>query len=201
MRGVNLQPATTIAEQGFQTTTLALFSHALTHMDAPRHFLSDGRTLDQLDLGRCIGDAVVLDLSAKPDNSLIEVEDIAPFADSVRRVRRVLLRTDWDQHVMQPSFRTDFPRISAALARWLVEQGVVLVGVQSPSVASLRPENHAELVEVHEILLRADVVIVEGLANLNLLPTNTPFQFIALPLKLEGGDGTPVRPVAIFNNE
>jgi kynurenine formamidase len=71
-----------------------------------------------------------------------------------------------------------------------------LLGVQTPSVASLRPENKAELVEVHQILLRAEIVIVEGLANLSELRREV-VTFIALPLKVTGCDGSPARPVAI----
>jgi kynurenine formamidase len=88
------------------------------------------------------------------------------------------------------------PRVSAELARWLVERQINLLGVQTPSVASLRPEHREELTEVHQILLRAEIVIVEGLANLDQVRREV-VTFIALPLKVTGCDGSPVRPVAI----
>ncbi|MEL6270407.1 MAG: hypothetical protein AAFR22_11415, partial [Chloroflexota bacterium] len=104
--------------------------------------------------------------------------------------------TDGSTHADADDYRTQFPRISARLAAWFVERGVWLVGVETPSVASLAPENRAELTEVHQTLLGANVIIVEGLCNLNLLPPEV--EFIALPLHLPGCDGSPVRAVARF---
>jgi kynurenine formamidase len=196
MRGVTMEPSASIADTGYNTTHLRLLSHAGTHMDAPRHFLADGGSIDHMPLDACVGPALVVDLSDKEPHSLITVADLALVAARVRPGSRLLLRTDWDAHVRLPDFRTHFPRISAALARWLVERDVSLLGVQSPSVASLRPEDHAELVEVHQTLLRGGVVIVEGLANLGELRRDE-VQFIALPLKLGGCDGSPVRAIAI----
>ena len=94
-------------------------------------------------------------------------------------------------------YRTHFPRVSLELAAWLVERDVWLLGVQSPSVASLRPEDVQELIDVHQTLLNAEMVIVEGLANLHLIDREE-VQFVALPLKLDGIDGSPTRPIAII---
>jgi kynurenine formamidase len=196
MRGVKCEPYTTIATIGYNTTTLHLYSHAGTHMDAPLHFLDAGSTIDHIPLNKCIGPARLIKLQHKEPNSLITVEDIEPYADKIEPGARLLLRTDWDVHANQPAYRDDMPRVSAELAHWLVEQEIALLGVQTPSVASVRPEQKAELTEVHQILLKADIVIVEGLANLSQLRREV-FTFIALPLKISGGDGSPVRAVAI----
>lgn len=200
MRGVGFEPANRIANgDSYNTTTLSLYSHAGTHMDAPRHFIDDGGTIDNLDLEKCIGPALVLDLTAKPANSLITVNDIAPWADRIGQGTRLLLRTDWDQHADLPDYRTHFPRISLELAQWLADRGVWLVGVQGPSVASLVPEFRQELIDVHQTLLAAAIVIVEGLANLDVLDVDE-IQLIALPLKIDGCDGSPTRPVAIIDS-
>lgn len=194
MRGVEIHPHTRIATDGYNTTNLQLYSHAGTHMDAPLHFIDGGATIDQWDLHKCIGPAQVIDLSHTAPNSLITVADIAAQADRIGAGARVLLRTDWDTHAELPDYRTHFPRISRELARWLVERGVYLVGVQTPSVASLA--DREELRDVHQILLRGQIVIVECLANLDQLPAAVTF--IALPLKVQAGDGSPVRAVAMF---
>ena len=70
------------------------------------------------------------------------------------------------------------------------------MGVEAPSVASMRPEEKAELIEVHQILLGVEMVIVEGLAHLDSLQQDV-VEFVALPLKLENCDGSPVRAIAI----
>ncbi|MEZ4679226.1 MAG: cyclase family protein [Caldilineaceae bacterium] len=194
MRGVEIFPHTRIATDGYNTTNLHLYSHAGTHMDAPLHFLDGGATIDQWDLQKCIGPALVIDLSFKEPDSLISVADLGAAADAIQDHSRILLRTDWDAHANLPDYRTHFPRISRELATWLVERGVWLVGVQTPSVASL--SDRAELRDVHQTLLRGAIVIVECLANLRDLPADVTF--VALPLKVAGGDGSPVRAVAIL---
>jgi arylformamidase len=194
MRGVEITPNTSIEHEGFNTTDLRLYSHAGTHADAPRHFLNDGRTLEAVDLNKCVGPALVIDVTHKTANSLITVEDLGGRAQAIGPGSRVLLATGWDAHAELPDYRTSFPRISRELARWLVERGIWLVGVETPSVAALH--NRAELTEVHQTLLRGEVVIVECLTRLCELPQEV--FFIALPLKIQGGDGSPVRAAALF---
>jgi kynurenine formamidase len=197
MRGVEITPNTNIQREGYNTTNLKLYSHAGTHADAPRHFLDDGMTLEHVDLNKCAGPALVIDVSHRGPNDLITVADLGACAAEVGPGARVLLYTGWDAHAEQPDYRTSFPRISRELARWLVGRGVWLVGVEMPSVAALH--DRAELTEVHQILLRGEVVIVECLTNLRLLPPEV--FFVALPLKIQGGDGSPVRAVAVLNEE
>jgi len=196
MRGVEMNQHTTIAKEGFNTTMLHLYSHAGTHMDAPRHFLQEGKTIENIRLEKCIGPALVVDLSHAAPNSLLHVDDLSHIANKIGVGTRLLLRTDWDTHAELDDYRTHMPRISADLATWLVEKGVILIGLETPSVASLRPENKSELTEVHQILLRAEMVIVESLADLRAL-TQEVVEFIALPLKLDQRDGSPVRAIAI----
>jgi kynurenine formamidase len=196
LRGVEIHPNTRIAAEGYNTTNLRLYSHAGTHMDAPRHFIDEGRTIDRIDLAKCIGPALVIDLSHKAPNSFITIEDMAAHAEQIGAGSRLLLRTDWDLHADLPDYRTSFPRISLALAEWMAERGVWLVGLEMPSVASLQDKQ--ELTDVHRALLRAEIVIVECLANLRLLPPRVTF--IALPLKIKEGDGTPIRAVAVIES-
>ncbi len=194
MRGVEFDPQATFAQDGYNTTNLLLYSHAGTHLDAPAHFVGGGRTVDQLDLAKCVGPALVIDLSHKPANSLITIDDLKPFESRISQGSRLLLRTDWDKHANQPDYRTRFPRIALEMAEWLVERGIWLLGVEAPAVASL--QDREELKAVHRALLRGGIVIVESLANLRDLRAQDVF-FIALPLKIDGCDGSPVRAVAI----
>ena len=195
MRGVEIFPNTNYDADGFTTTKLHLYSHAGTHMDAPRHFLNEGHTMESQDLTKCVGPALVIDLSHKPPNSFLTVADLTPYAGRIGPGSRLILRTDWSDHAQLDDYRTHFPRISVELAEWLAAQGVWLVGVEMPSVASLG--DYEELRTVHQILLRAEIVIVECLANLRDLPEE--IFFIATPLKIEGGDGCPVRAIALVD--
>lgn len=198
MPGVSIRNARQLQEDGWNATTLELYSHAGTHMDAPRHFLPDGKTLDQQDLSVLVGSALVVDLSPAAPRELIGIEHLSSVADLVVPGSRLLLRTDWHRRYRTPAYRDELPRISLELAQWLVEREVALVGVEPPSVADVN--NMQELTEVHQTLFRGGVVIVEGLAHLDQIKT-AEVQFIALPLKIRGGDGCPVRAIAIETEE
>ena len=194
MRGVDFEVNSTIAGKGWNTTVLHLYSHAGTHLDAPRHFIDQGETLEELALEKCVGPAYVIDLTFVKARDLITVEHLAPYAAKVGPGARLLLKTGWSAHADSPDYRTHLPRVSLPLAEWLAERKIALLGVEPPSVADVN--NKEELISVHRALLGAGVVIVEGLANLEALQQDE-VTFIALPLKLEGGDGSPVRAIAI----
>jgi predicted dehydrogenase/kynurenine formamidase len=194
LRGVEITPAKTIEKDGWNATTLALYSHAGTHMDAPRHFLPSGASLDRQDLSACCGPARIVNVAPAQPRQLLTVQDVESRLGGVNPGDRLLFRTDWSKRVGTVEYRDELPRISIELARWLVEQRVALIGVEPPSVADVN--NIEELTEVHQTLFRGGVVIVEGLANLDRI-TQQEVEFIALPLNVVGGDGCPVRAIAI----
>jgi kynurenine formamidase len=194
MRGVDFEANSTIDGKGWNTTMLHLYSHAGTHMDAPYHFIAQGETLENLMLQKCIGPARVLDLTFVKPRDLITVEHLAPHAKEIEPGSRLLLKTGWSTRADTPEYRSHLPRVSLPLAEWLAERKIAMLGVEPPSVADVN--NKEELTMVHQALLGAEIVIVEGLANLDALERDV-VTFIALPLKLEGGDGSPVRAIAI----
>jgi arylformamidase len=196
MRGVDFEGRTTIDGKGWNTTILHLYSHAGTHMDAPHHFVQEGKTLENLVLEKCVGPAHVIDLSSVKPRDVITVEHLAPYAEKIGPGARLLLKTGWSARADSPEYRTHLPRVSLPLAEWLAEREIALLGVEPPSVADVN--NREELMAVHQALLSAEIVIVEGLANLDSLQQEE-VTFIALPLKLHGGDGSPVRAIAIEN--
>ncbi|TWT49164.1 Kynurenine formamidase [Rubripirellula amarantea] len=194
MSGVEITTAKRLEVEGWNATTLSLYSHAGTHMDAPRHFLTDGNTLDQQTLAVCCGSARVVNLAGTQPRHAISVDDVTQALADVYPGDRLLFRTDWHEQFGTPEYRDALPRISIELAHWLVEKQVAMIGVEPPSVADVN--NREELTEVHQVLFRGGVLIVEGLANLNEL-TQPVVEFIALPLRILGGDGCPVRAIAI----
>lgn len=194
MPGVEVSTARTLENDGWNATTLQLYSHCGTHMDAPCHFLPGGATLDQQDLSVCVGPAEVLNLAPTTASQLIDLPDIEPFKDRITRGSRLLFRTDWHKQYPSPEYRSSLPRISLPLAEWLVETEVAMIGVEGPSVADVN--NMEELTAVHQTLFRGNVLIVEALAHLDQLTQDT-VHFIGLPLKVTGGDGTPIRAIAI----
>lgn len=192
-RGIDYEESMTIARGGWNARTWHLYSHSNTHMDAPRHFIDGGDTIDNTPLEVCMGPAWVLDLGKAEPRQLHRVKDLGDYADKIQPGDRILFKTGWEHHFGTDAFHGDLPRISKELAEWLVEKGVILVGVEPPSVADVN--DIEEVTEIHRILLSANITIVESLRNLHKIEQDR-VEFIALPLKLKDGDGSPVRALA-----
>jgi len=193
--GVSWQSARTIEDDGWNARTLHIYSHSGTHMDAPLHFAcGENETIDQTPLSVCLSTAWVAPIDASP-SCLIEVSDLGEVVNEIQEGQSLLLRTGWSQHASNRAiYRDQLPRISAELANWCVANKIKIIGVEPPSVADVN--NLEEVTRIHEILLGGSVTIVEGLVNLEQLPTDKPFLFGALPLKVLGGDGAPCRAFA-----
>ncbi len=195
MRGVSFEEAKTIARDGWNARTLHLYSHAGTHMDAQTHFAAGPGTIDRTPLDRCMGPARIVNLDGIADKTPITVAHIGGVSDALLPGESLLIRTGWSRHAGNPGhYRDSFPRITEDLARWCAERRVNILGVEPPSVADVN--DIGELTRIHEILLGANITIVEGLAHLDELSMHRVF-FVAAPLKIEGGDGSPCRAFAI----
>lgn len=168
-------------------STMALSAHAGTHVDAPYHFIADGKTIEQLSLDTLIGPAQVVELP--PDCALITAEDLKK-AGIAEGTIRVLLKTRNSRYWAQAGlpFQTDFTALSPDGAQYLVERGVRLVGIDYFSIAPF-----GDSIPTHRALLGAELVILEG-ADLSQVPAGH-YQLYCLPLKLGGSDGAPARAV------
>jgi kynurenine formamidase len=194
---VQCEPLKKIEVDGWNITKVTFDTHAGTHMDAPCHQLPGGTSLDEMDLAKCMGPAFVCDLRHVPPHQDIEVADFARWAERIVPGARVIYRTDWTDRFGQPGYREGFPCPSVACAAWLAERGIVLLGMDTPSVGPVY-RTPREVIDVHIPLLRAGVVIVEEMCNLAAIGADE-FQFVALPLKLTGGDGSPTRALAVVS--
>lgn len=195
MRGVAFEPKYRLPQDAWNATTLHLYSHCGTHMDAPIHYeAGDQSSIDQVPLAQCMGPAWVVDLTGIAPKALIEVASLGKISEQFRPGDSLLLRTGWSAFLHASKYRDELPRISRDLARWCVAQGVKMLGVEPPAVADVN--NREEVGEVHRILLGGNVRIIEGLTRLDALQQEKVF-LVALPIKWQGGDGAPVRALAI----
>lgn len=170
-------------------TKLTMSVHSGTHLDAPRHFLRDGATVESLPLEVLIGPAHVVripDEATLLDSRVLEDAGIPP--DASRVLFKTRNSTLWARGVSE--FQTDFAAIPEDGARWLAARGVRLVGIDYLSVAPYRKGT-----PTHQALLRAGVVIVEGL-DLSAVEAGV-YDMYCLPLKLAGADGAPARVILI----
>lgn len=170
------------------SSVLTIGLHCGTHMDAPFHFFGAGKTIEETPLHRCIGPAVLVSLPDHGANTPILPDDLQSYAARIQKAGKVVFHTGWSSHWGQPDFFTDHPVISGEAAQMLVDCGVHLVGVDFPSVD--QPPHSA-----HVILLGNGVLIVENLTNLDAIGA-AQFHLTALPMKIVGRDGSPVRAIA-----
>lgn len=162
------------------TTTLHLGSHA----DAPLHLVPGAAAIDEVPLGTWIGPCQVVEARVAP-RGRVRLEDLAdpPAAP------RLLVKTGTFGD--RESFTGGFAGLDPSLAAELAARGVVLVGIDTPSVDPFEDEAFG----AHRALVRAGVAWLEGLVLAHVPPGR--YDLAALPLRIEGGDGSPVRAVLI----
>ena len=167
---------------------ISMGAHTGTHVDAPYHFLNNGVTAEHLPLDLLTGPAYVLEL---PGVDVITSSELRA-ANIPSGTTRLLIRTVNSGYWKESgsTFQTGFTGINSDGAKFLVDFGVKLIGMDYLSVAPYKQSR-----PTHEVLLKAGVVIVEGL-NLTEIPQGH-YTLYCLPLKLAGCDGAPARAILV----
>jgi len=158
---------------------LDLGVHTGTHVDAPVHFIDGAAGTESLDLETLIGPASVVDATTVSGD--LDAEALAELALPAD-LTRVLFKTSNSRLWNRDSFSRDFVRLTGSGARFLIESGVSLVGIDYLSIGDA---------EAHQELLGAGVTALEGLDLREVDPGD--YELICLPLRLEGSDGAPAR--------
>lgn len=205
-------------EGGYYYTAFqfCLAEHGGTHLDAPIHFSEGKWAVDEVPVEQGIGEAFVVDVSegalADPDY-LISVADVETWEAKHGQLPKdaiVLFRTGYgkfwpdrvrymgtDERGSEAVAKLHFPGIDPALATWLVaNRSIKAVGLDTPSI----DYGQSTLFESHRILYEANILGFENLANLDQLPPKGSL-LIALPMKIKGGSGGPLRAVALVRNQ
>lgn len=166
-------------------SAITMSVHCGTHTDSPLHFVADGADMASVALDAYIGRCRVLDVRGKGDPALVSADDLG--ADVLEGVERVLLRTQAEHDCTL--FDPGFTALGPDAARALVAAGVRLVGIDTPSM------DHAtsQELEGHHVLCAGGVAILE---NIDLTAIETgDYELIALPLRIQGSDSSPVRAI------
>lgn len=179
--------ATRSLSQGDYCTSniLNMDIHLGTHLDAPAHFVRDGMTVDRVPLSTLVGPCQVVEFSGPP-GSEIPAEVMAGS-----RPERILFKTSNSNLLSRRHFDQQFVTLSEGLAHSLVGCGTRLVGIDYFSADRFGSPNQP----IHQILLGADVLILESLDLREVEPG--AYELIALPLRIVGAEGSPVRAVLV----
>jgi len=187
--------------------------HGGTHLDSPVHFAKGHNSVDQIPLDRLIGTAIVIDVTkqcATNADYLIGVKDFEDWEKRNGRIANgtiVLLRTGFgkfypdrkkylgtEERGAEAVAKLHFPGLDAAAAKWLTQnRSIKAIGLDTASI----DYGQSTLFESHRILFEKDIPAFENVANLEQLPVKG-FTIIALPMKIKGGSGGPLRIVAIL---
>ena len=164
--------------------------HTGTHIDAPRHFLNDGKTIDQIALAKLVGPALVMQITEDIDVITGAVIKQHPLFETLEQTKKVLFKTRnsayW--HDSNNEFREDYIGLDQTAAQLLADLDMELVGVDYLSIATFKTTETP-----HKILLRKEVVLLEGI-DLMAVPEGR-YELDCLPLLIRGCEGSPARAI------
>lgn len=176
-----IEPTSTIEKDGYTDHYLSFATHAGTHIDAPLHMMSGGKTLDRYDVNTFIGRGRYIKVS----NNKFDLNSVIDANITTGDI--VLFHTGWAARYHDPEYFNEHPAMSEDIAHYLVGKKIKMVGMDMSG-----PDH--EPFPIHKILLMADVLIAENLCNLEKL-AEQDFMIYALPIKLQL-DGAPARVIA-----
>ncbi len=166
-------------------SNLKIGAHTGTHIDAPLHFVDGGKTTNEIPLSKLIGQCHVVELKGR---KAITAQDLAS-QNIPPNTEKLLLKTDnsdlWKD--LSHPFYEDYCALTPDAAEWVCDRGIHLIGIDYLSISLFKDPPEI----VHQILLKAEIVIVEGL-NLTDIPTGN-YRLICLPMKVKDVDGIPAR--------
>ena len=188
-----IQAASIDSGANANVSQLSFSLHTGTHVDAPHHFLNDHQTVESLPLNVLTGRCYVAHLGDGVGAITAEVLEAAHLPlDASRVLFRTRNSSIWARGITE--FQTDFVAVPLDGAEWLVRRGIKLVGVDYLSVSPYKKSR-----PTHEVLLKAGVVILEGV-DLSQV-TQGFYDLYCLPLKVAGSDGAPARTILISSDE
>ena len=196
----------------YAANNIAAAEHGGTHLDAPVHFVEKKRSADEIPLSQLIAPAVVIDVKRQADSSVdyrVHQSDIISWEATHAEIPPgaiVLIRTGWGSRWPDRArylgttkmgdagvAELHFPGLDLDAARLLVRRRVSAVGIDTPSI----DYGQSKTFQVHRRLFASNVPAFENVANLEQLPVTGAF-VIALPMKIKGGSGGPLRIVALL---
>lgn len=183
--------ACNIEENGFAEMKVAFYTHTGTHIDSPAHILKNSKSISNLDVGHFIGTAFIVKYSVSEP---LNIQRIKEEIDRVGKPDFILLNCGWDQYWASDDYFSDFPLPGTEVFQYLSQLGLKGIGIDAISIDLV----HSSLLINHRLILASNTIIIENLKDLHKIPDGI-FEFFCFPLKISGGDGSPVRAVARYS--
>ncbi len=181
--------------EGRETRKVTFGTHTGTQIDAPLHFIKNGASIEQVGLSKLVGEVSIFDFTHVPEYYVIQKRDL----QKLKLSSRVIFRYGWQSRWPTKDYYSGYPCFSEDAAKYLVENGVQLLGFDCPSPDDSRLKLSGDLLgskedsPIHKILLGNGVVLAEYLTNLDKVKDLAGWSIAALPLRLKGADGSPAR--------
>ena len=180
-----------IEVEGRETRKFTMGSHVGTHVDAMRHFETDGKTIDEFSLNSLVGNAKVINLGELEPGAFIEPNHLKDHFSE--KHEKVVLRTDWSRFWNTKQYYNDWPVLTKEATKFLIGQDIHLLALDFPSPDSAYFGNDCSLDSPnHKLLFSKNIILVEYLTNLSSLSSDNIYLMVS-PLKLMGFDGAPAR--------
>jgi len=189
------QKANTLEKEGFQEAKITMYSHTGTHIDAPAHMLQNEPYLDDFEIDKFIGKAMILDFSNLKGPS-IEVNSLRPYEEKIKNVEFIILKTGWSNYWGDKKYFENYPSLSEESAQWISSFNLKGIGIDAISLDSIDTITFP----VHKILLAKNILIIENLTNLKAI-NQEYFILSIMPLKNKEADGSPVRAFSIEDED
>ena len=184
--------------EGRETRKFTMGSHCGTHIDAPKHFLKGGKSVNDFDVNDLIGEALLIDLGELPPGSSILLKDFLDQYSKYKKINRVVFRTNWSRYWNTSQYYNKWPYFDKESIEFLIDNKIKLLGIDFPSPDSQYFGTDCSLDSPnHKLLFNSNVILTEYLTNLNKLKTGLIYLMVH-PLKLTDFDGAPAR-VTAFN--
>lgn len=192
---IELRCLTSHAQEILQDSWLGIPVHAGTHLDAPLHIVPGGQDVAAIEIPRLTGPAVAWRFECREPRE-IALDELRASKPLLQPGDALLIATGWDGFYRDPERYRVHPHLAAEAAEWLVEQGIVLLGVDTPTPELAAPRRPAGFdYPIHRALLERGILIAENVAGVDRV-AGRRFTLRVYPIPIAGSDGAPARIVA-----
>ncbi len=182
-------------------SVLSILVHNGTHIDAPRHMVEKGISVDKMPVAQFVKEGVLINLPDKGANSVVTVKDIAESGVAIRANTIVMINTGWtDKMWGKPGFWEQMPYLERGVAAYVISKGAAGLAIdvfpEKPLWRGVKLDPGEVWIANHLALMEKNLPLIQFVTNLSQIGNNR-FTVVAAPLAIKGGDASPVRVVAL----